>query len=278
MPTLSSPLPLPSPTLLTPDTHTHLPIHPSPHLPPPPLLTAQEIKIEQREYIQGVAHEGWLMKQGGKFKNWKKRWVICSGSVLYYFESPKDPTPKGLVPLENIVVRTTADKPFAFALSSSDHEGGVIKSAKAKKEGGGMESGAHEKFIFAADSDGERMRWLHAIRENVKASEAKSRQDKASKSATPALPSAPSSGASFNTASPASTPRSACGGFSPRGSLSKVSSLRNSSIISSKMLSSCAKMPVGGISEEASVGAGASETSSKSPGAAEASTSAVAID
>ena len=26
-------------------------------------ILAQEIKIEQREYIQGVAHEGWLMKQ-----------------------------------------------------------------------------------------------------------------------------------------------------------------------------------------------------------------------
>ena len=57
-------------------------------------IKADEIKIEQREYIQGVAHEGWLLKQGGKFKTWKKRWVICSGSVLYYFESPKDPTPK----------------------------------------------------------------------------------------------------------------------------------------------------------------------------------------
>ena len=139
-------------------------------------------------------------------------------------------------------------------------QGGVIKSAKAKKEGGGMESGAHEKFIFAADSDGERMRWLHAIRENVKASEAKASKS----SATPAmLPSAPSSGASFMS-SPAGTPR-ACGGgggggMSPRGSTSIGKSLRNSSIISSKMLSSCAKMPV---SEEAS--ASVTEKSTKSP-------------
>ena len=64
-----------------------------------------------------------------------------------------------------------------------------IKSAKAKKEGGGMESGAHEKFIFAADSDGERMRWLHAIRENVKASEAKASKS----SVTPAMPIKPAS-------------------------------------------------------------------------------------
>ena len=118
-----------------------------------------------------------------------------------------------------------------------------------------MESGAHEKFIFAADSDGERMRWLHAIRENVKASEAKASKS----SATPAmLPSAPSSGASFMS-SPAGTPRTG-GGMSPRGSTSIGKSLRNSSIISSKMLSSCAKMPV---SEE--VSASVTEKSTKSP-------------
>lgn len=95
-------------------------------------IKAQEIQIEQREYIQGVAHEGWLLKQGGKVKTWKKRWVICSGSVLYYFETPKDNAPKGLVPLENVVARTTSGKPFAFALVSADDGRGVIKSAKAR--------------------------------------------------------------------------------------------------------------------------------------------------
>ena len=79
-----------------------------------------------------VAHEGWLLKQGGKVKTWKKRWVICSGSVLYYFETPKDNAPKGLVPLENVVARTTSGKPFAFALVSADDGRGVIKSAKAR--------------------------------------------------------------------------------------------------------------------------------------------------
>jgi len=136
-------------------------------------IKAQEIQIEQREYIQGVAHEGWLLKQGGKVKTWKKRWVICSGSVLYYFETPKDNAPKGLVPLENVVARTTSGKPFAFALVSADDGRGVIKSAKAKA--GGMKHGSHGKFIFAADSDAERTRWLDAIQANSKASEYQSR-------------------------------------------------------------------------------------------------------
>ncbi len=78
------------------------------------------------------------------------------------------------MPLENLVVRSASDKPFAFALSSADHEGGVIKSAKAKADGG-MQHGSHEKFLFAAENEAERARWLQTIRSNVKASEAQSR-------------------------------------------------------------------------------------------------------
>ena len=92
--------------------------------------------------------EGWLGKQGGRIKTWKKRYVIISGNVLYYFKSPKDkapaqpvyksvyspcaapcrplpplaalPTsrprailrqaPAGFLPLENIQVRSQKDK------------------------------------------------------------------------------------------------------------------------------------------------------------------------
>ena len=78
------------------------------------------------------------------------------------------------MPLENLVVRSASDKPFAFALSSANHEGGVIKSAKAKADGG-MQHGSHEKFLFAAENEAERARWLQTIRSNVKASEAQSR-------------------------------------------------------------------------------------------------------
>mgnify|MGYP002051746288 CR=1 FL=1 len=47
----------------------------------------------------------WLGKQGGRVKTWKKRYVILSGNVLYYFKSPKDKAPAGFLPLENIEVR-----------------------------------------------------------------------------------------------------------------------------------------------------------------------------
>ena len=56
------------------------------------------------------ACEGWLWKQGGKVRSWKRRWVILSKSVLYYFEGEKESSPKGLVPLENVVVRKLDEK------------------------------------------------------------------------------------------------------------------------------------------------------------------------
>ena len=73
-----------------------------------------EIRIEQREFISAVK-EGWLHKQGGRVKTWKRRYVILSGNVLYYFKSPKDKEPLGMVPLEDIEARPA---PRILTLSS----------------------------------------------------------------------------------------------------------------------------------------------------------------
>lgn len=129
-------------------------------------IAAEEIQIEQREYIRGTAREGWLSKQGGRVKTWKKRWVILSGSVLYYFDSPKELQPKGLVPLEQVIVRTSQERPFSFMLSCSLHAGGILKSAKAKADGA-MHQGHHTAFLFAAENAAEREGWVRAINENI---------------------------------------------------------------------------------------------------------------
>jgi len=52
-------------------------------------IANEEIKLEQREFIRSVNCEGWLTKRGGRVHTWKRRWVILSGSVLYYFEDAK---------------------------------------------------------------------------------------------------------------------------------------------------------------------------------------------
>ena len=102
-------------------------------------IKENEIRMEQREILGSGACEGWLRKQCGKERTWKRRWVILSKSVLYYFEGEKESSPKGLVPLENVVVRKLDEKkserPFAFALSSSEQEGAVLKTAKGDGKG-----------------------------------------------------------------------------------------------------------------------------------------------
>lgn len=48
--------------------------------------------------------EGWLWKQGGRYKSWKRRWFILNDNCLYYFEFTTDKEPRGIIPLENIMV------------------------------------------------------------------------------------------------------------------------------------------------------------------------------
>ena len=79
--------------------------------------------------------EGWLWKQGGRVKSWKRRWFILNDNCLYYFEFTTDKEPRGIIPLENIRVREVADrgKQHCFELFSSVNE--VIKACKTDSEG-----------------------------------------------------------------------------------------------------------------------------------------------
>ncbi|KAI8336561.1 hypothetical protein BC941DRAFT_471102 [Chlamydoabsidia padenii] len=43
--------------------------------------------------------EGWLHKQGDKYKTWNKRWFVLKGANLFYFKSPKEIRMKGIINL-----------------------------------------------------------------------------------------------------------------------------------------------------------------------------------
>ena len=79
--------------------------------------------------------EGWLWKQGGRYKSWKRRWFILNDNCLYYFEFTTDKEPRGIIPLENIRVREVTDrsKQHCFELFSANNE--VIKACKTDSEG-----------------------------------------------------------------------------------------------------------------------------------------------
>ena len=127
-------------------------------------IKSDEVQIEQREYIWAATAQGWLLKQGGRHKSWKRRWVILSGSVLFYFASNKDPQPKGVFPLEKVRIKASDARPFAFALCSVD--GSILKSSKRAADGT-MMKGTHVQFIFAAETEADRAKWMRALRDNV---------------------------------------------------------------------------------------------------------------
>ncbi|KAI8055602.1 uncharacterized protein B0P05DRAFT_560663, partial [Gilbertella persicaria] len=43
--------------------------------------------------------EGWLFKQGCRYKKWNKRWFVLKGPNLFYFKSPEDVRMKGIINL-----------------------------------------------------------------------------------------------------------------------------------------------------------------------------------
>jgi len=125
-----------------------------------------EIRLEQREFIGNTAKEGWLYKQGGGFKSWKRRYLILSGSVLYYFKAPKAPEPLGLIPLESVHARYCGEATIELTPAS----GAVIKSVKfknASNSGAPAPLGRHTSFIFRADTELEARAWVDAMREHI---------------------------------------------------------------------------------------------------------------
>ena len=134
-------------------------------------IIAHEIRLEQREYI-AADKEGWLLKQGGRWKSWKKRYTILSGSVLYYFKSPKDRTPAGFVPLEGIEVRLIPQRSI-FELRPASNGASVrnepkMKSARMDPKGKvTFLQGHHSVFRFKVGGGAEHLEaWVRAVREH----------------------------------------------------------------------------------------------------------------
>jgi len=60
----------------------------------------EDIKVSA-ESLKPNTKEGWLTKQGGSIKSWKRRYCILKDSKLYYFKGPKEPVFQGRVDLES---------------------------------------------------------------------------------------------------------------------------------------------------------------------------------
>lgn len=111
--------------------------------------------------------EGWLWKQGGRYKSWKRRWFILNDNCLYYFEYTTDKEPRGIIPLENISVREATDrqKQHCFELYAS---GGAdfIKACKTDSEGKVVE-GKHTVYRMSASSEEEKLDWITRLQQSI---------------------------------------------------------------------------------------------------------------
>ncbi|TRY68332.1 hypothetical protein TCAL_03803 [Tigriopus californicus] len=110
--------------------------------------------------------EGWLWKQGGRYKSWKRRWFILNDYCLYYFEFTTDKEPRGIIPLENIRVRDVPDrnKQHCFELFSTGNE--VIKACKTDSEGKVVE-GKHTVYRMSASTAEEKEEWINCIERSI---------------------------------------------------------------------------------------------------------------
>jgi len=106
--------------------------------------------------------EGWLWKQGGRYKSWKRRWFILNDNCLYYFEFTTDKEPRGIIPLENIKIREVTDrsKQHCFELFCDGNE--VIKACKTDSEGKVVE-GKHTVYRMSASTEEEKDDWIKCI-------------------------------------------------------------------------------------------------------------------
>lgn len=111
--------------------------------------------------------EGWLWKQGGRYKTWKRRWFILNDGCLYYFELIADKEPRGIIPLENVNVREVDDKTkqYCFEIYSTTND--KIKACKHDSEGKVVEVGNHTVYRMSALTGEDKNEWIKKIRDCI---------------------------------------------------------------------------------------------------------------
>lgn len=99
--------------------------------------------------------DGYLTKQGGAIKTWKRRWFVLKGNKLWYFKTKTDTVAKGFIELEaTTLIRdesaTSKKKKPMFSIQARGVKGRRV-------------------FMIIPDTQQESLEWIQAIRLNIKA-------------------------------------------------------------------------------------------------------------
>jgi hypothetical protein len=91
--------------------------------------------------------QGYLYKQGGQVRNWKKRYFVLHKLSLRYYISPSDQSPLGEIPLLNGTVEVTNEslkRNYSWSISTR-----------------------FRNYYLAADDEYEMVSWMEAIRASI---------------------------------------------------------------------------------------------------------------
>lgn len=94
---------------------------------------------------------GWLYKQGGFVKNWKKRWFVAREGKLMYFYGASDPTPLGVVDLR----RVTVDVCTPEEINARNHCLHYFKVMPLRRD--------QRTYYFGADTEQDMIKWIHML-------------------------------------------------------------------------------------------------------------------
>jgi hypothetical protein len=70
-----------------------------------------------RNASSGV-RSGWVIKRGGRVKNWRVRWFVLQGDELSYFKQKEDEKPAGVIRLTGATVAESDVRPQCFTVTS----------------------------------------------------------------------------------------------------------------------------------------------------------------
>eukprot|EP00051_Salpingoeca_urceolata_P015557 m.202136 g.202136 ORF g.202136 m.202136 type:complete len:513 (-) comp18435_c0_seq1:264-1802(-) len=97
-------------------------------------------------------HSGWLTKQGGRYKSWKRRWFVMRGNQMSYYKDPTDRKPLGVITLMAREVKIIPE----------DDESGPRRKFCFEVRGTGQRT-----FVCCAASQEEMEKWIEVMRQTL---------------------------------------------------------------------------------------------------------------
>eukprot|EP01104_Vermistella_antarctica_P009132 TRINITY_DN2327_c0_g1_i1.p1 TRINITY_DN2327_c0_g1~~TRINITY_DN2327_c0_g1_i1.p1 ORF type:complete len:1442 (+),score=522.24 TRINITY_DN2327_c0_g1_i1:236-4561(+) len=157
-------------------------------------IASNEIRMESaNKLFVNPEKKGFMVKQGGRVKTWKKRYFVLSDNCLHYFKKEDDAQHMGkacgMIPLEDIKVRKSVKSKKSHSFELYHQSATNVKAMKV--QGGKVGKGHHECYVISANTADEMEAWIASIMANVVKNpfqeliERKMREEQAGKSPAP---------------------------------------------------------------------------------------------